>query len=126
MEPRVIYLRAWNLLNYLKCSILHNEVKCSCHEQRWRGFKKGIANPKKETTRPEGNLDGLTPRESEILKLVAKGDTNKEIAATLSITESTVKLHLHNILGKTQLHNRIQLAIYAVRQGLGSDTSNPT
>ena len=63
-------------------------------------IQKGYREPEKETTRPEGNLDGLTPRESEILKLVAKGDTNKEIAATLSITESTVKLHLHNILGK--------------------------
>jgi DNA-binding NarL/FixJ family response regulator len=88
-------------------------------------IRQGFREPEKETTKRREQVDGLTPRESEILKLVAKGVTNKEIATELCITESTVKLHLHNILEKLHLQNRIQLAIYAVRQGF-SDNSDPT
>jgi DNA-binding NarL/FixJ family response regulator len=66
---------------------------------------------------PEG--PGLTRREIEILQLVADGLSNKEIGAQLSITEGTVKNHVHNALEKLQLENRIQAAAYVVRQGLG-------
>ena len=66
---------------------------------------------------PEG--PGLTRREIEILQLVADGLSNKEIGAKLSITEGTVKNHVHNALEKLQLENRIQAAAYVVRQGLG-------
>jgi len=62
--------------------------------------------------------DVLSQRETEILRLLAKGATNKEIAETLFITENTAKVHLKNILGKLQLRNRQQAAAYAVRQGL--------
>jgi DNA-binding NarL/FixJ family response regulator len=62
--------------------------------------------------------DELTHREVEALELVVAGATNKEIADALSITENTVKIHLRNILEKLHLHNRIQAAVYAVRQGL--------
>ena len=57
-------------------------------------------------------------REVEIVKLVAKGLTNKEMAETLFVTENTVKVHVKNILGKLQLRNRQQLAAYAVQKGL--------
>ncbi len=63
----------------------------------------------------------LTPREIEILEQVVQGATNSEIAATLCITENTVKIHLRNSLEKLHLQNRIQAAVYAVRQGLVSD-----
>lgn len=66
---------------------------------------------------PEG--PGLTRREIEILQLVADGLSNKEIGGKLSITEGTVKNHVHNALEKLQLENRIQAAAYVVRQGLG-------
>ena len=62
--------------------------------------------------------DGLSEREVEILKLLVGGNTNKEIAETLFITENTAKVHLKNILGKLQLRNRQQAAAYAVKQGL--------
>jgi len=62
--------------------------------------------------------EGLSQRETEILKLLAKGDTNKEIAETLFITENTAKVHLKHILGKLQLRNRQHAAAYAVKQGL--------
>jgi len=59
----------------------------------------------------------LTRREAEILQLVAAGMSNKEIANELTITEGTVKNHVHNALEKLQLDNRIQAAAYVVRQG---------
>lgn len=66
---------------------------------------------------PEG--PALTRREIEILQLVADGLSNKEIGNELSITEGTVKNHVHNALEKLHLENRIQAAAYVVRQGLG-------
>ncbi|MBW3084826.1 Transcriptional regulatory protein LiaR [Austwickia sp. TVS 96-490-7B] len=62
---------------------------------------------------------GLSHRELEIMRLVADGLTNKEIGARLSITEGTVKNHVHNALQKLGMDNRIQAAAYIVRQGLG-------
>lgn len=61
----------------------------------------------------------LTRRELEILRHVAGGFTNKEIARELVITEGTVKTHIHNALEKLQMTNRIQAAAYIVRQGWG-------
>jgi DNA-binding NarL/FixJ family response regulator len=61
----------------------------------------------------------ITPRELEILRLVAGGLSNKEIGKRLSITEGTVKNHIHNALEKLHMENRIQAAAYIVRQGLG-------
>jgi len=63
----------------------------------------------------------LTERETEVLRLVVEGKSNQEIAQSLVISESTVKNHLRNILGKLHLQNRIQAAVYAVRQGLVED-----
>lgn len=55
----------------------------------------------------------LTPREQEIVKLIAQGANNREIAATLSIAEKTVKNHITNILSRLNLRDRIQIAIFA-------------
>lgn len=60
----------------------------------------------------------LTPREIEILRLVAEGLSNREIGRRLVITEGTVKNHVHSALEKLNLENRIQAAAYIVRQGL--------
>ena len=60
----------------------------------------------------------LTGREIQVLELIVQGLTNREIATNLSIAEDTVKIHLRNILEKLHLQNRIQAAVYAVRQGL--------
>jgi len=70
-----------------------------------------------EPSRPE---DLLSARELEILRLVAQGLSNKEIGSRLSITEGTVKNHVHNALQKLGMENRIQAAAYIVRQGLGA------
>ena len=62
--------------------------------------------------------ESLTPREKEVLQLVSRGATNKEIASRLFIAENTVKNHLRNILAKLHLQNRVQAAAYALREGL--------
>jgi len=65
----------------------------------------------------------LTERETEVLRLLAMGQANKEIARSLQIGEKTVKTHVSNILGKLGLHSRTQAALYAVRIGLVSASS---
>jgi two-component system NarL family response regulator len=60
----------------------------------------------------------LTDRELEVLKLVAQGLNNREIAKQLFISENTVKNHVRNILEKLQLHSRMEAVMYAVREKL--------
>ncbi len=62
--------------------------------------------------------DPLSPRETEVVKLVAEGLTSKEIGDTLSISEKTVERHRANILDKLRLRDRVQLTRYAIRRGL--------
>jgi DNA-binding NarL/FixJ family response regulator len=75
---------------------------------------------RRQVTTVEAPGPGLTVREIQILQLVADGLSNKEIGTRLSITEGTVKNHVHNALEKLQLENRIQAAAYVVRHGLGA------
>jgi len=60
----------------------------------------------------------LTERETEVLKLLARGKADKQIARELFIRESTVKSHVHSILAKLNVRSRTQAALYAVRVGL--------
>lgn len=77
----------------------------------------------KPAARPpqQAGQDGerLTPRESEILGCIAHGKSNKEIARALDVAESTVKIHVQNLLRKLGLASRVQAAVYAVERGLG-------
>jgi two-component system NarL family response regulator len=68
--------------------------------------------------RPQVPPPELTGRELEVLKLVARGMSNRDIADSLYISENTVKNHVHNILDKLHLHSRMQAVIYAVRERL--------
>ena len=75
----------------------------------------------KQMSRPErSQVPGLrlTERELEVLRLVAKGMNNREIARQLFISENTVKNHVRNILEKLQLHSRMEAVMYAVREKL--------
>jgi DNA-binding NarL/FixJ family response regulator len=63
-------------------------------------------------------VDPLTPRESEIVKLIAEGYNNKRIAEELVISEKTVERHRANVLEKLGMHDRVELTRYAIRRGL--------
>ena len=63
-------------------------------------------------------LDNLTPREREILSLLAEGQSNKVIARNLGISDGTVKLHVKAILRKLNIHSRVEAAVIAVEQGI--------
>jgi len=75
------------------------------------------ADPKGED-RPGKTKEGLTPREQEILRLLSKGSTNKEIAKALFISEKTVKSHLNSIFKKLNVSRRLQAILYAIKRGL--------
>jgi NarL family two-component system response regulator LiaR len=66
------------------------------------------------------STSALTEREVDVLKLVARGLSNQDIAQQLHISEGTVRFHITNILGKLALENRTQAALYALREGLVS------
>lgn len=68
-------------------------------------------------------LDKLTPREKEILACLAKGESNKNIARTLDVAESTVKIHVQNVLKKLNLTSRVQAAVFAVERGFTSGSA---
>lgn len=76
-----------------------------------------LRQPPKELPPTE---DPLTEREVDVLRLVAKGMSNQEIADNLVISERTVRTHISHILDKLHLANRTQAALYALRQGLTS------
>jgi two-component system, NarL family, response regulator LiaR len=78
-----------------------------------------------EVRTPE-NPDMLTEREIEVLRLLAQGQANKEIARSLHIAEKTVKTHVSNILAKLGLQSRTQAALYALRVGIASPESTGT
>ena len=80
---------------------------------------KAAARLLREVRAPE-SPEALTERETEVLRLLALGQSNKEIARTLSIGEKTVKTHVSNILAKLGVPSRTQAALYAVRIGLVS------
>lgn len=83
-----------------------------------------LAEFARQTCRGAGDASppgGLSPREQEVLEVLSRGATNKEIAASLGISGDTVKNHLKNILKKLHLGNRVQAAAYALREGRRRD-----
>jgi DNA-binding NarL/FixJ family response regulator len=76
-------------------------------------YRRLAAAPKADAQTPR-----LTERETEVLRLVAKGLSYKQIAERLVLSHRTVQNHVQNTLGKLQLHNRVELVRYAIEQGL--------
>ena len=73
-----------------------------------------------EPSRPGPTSDSLTVRELEVIRLIAKGHSNREMSDRLAISEATVRTHVSNILSKLNLCSRTQAALYALREGLAS------
>jgi two-component system, NarL family, response regulator LiaR len=86
------------------------------HPEVARRLMQQVTSPRK----PDAGAQ-LTDREREVLRLLADGRSNKEIARSLVVSERTVKGHVSNILGKLGLQDRTQAALFAVRNGLGQD-----
>lgn len=107
-------LRAETLFQRLR-GVLHGEAALS--PLLAARVLKQFASIKKVRAEPPSD-DRLTPREKELLQLLANGASNRDIADNLCIAESTVKRHLHNILEKLHVENRVQAAALAVRRGL--------
>jgi len=80
-----------------------------------RGLQAGGA----EVVLPQAaEKDRVSPREREVLALLARGASNKEMARELHLAESTIKIHVQNILRKLNLSSRVQAAVYAVEHGI--------
>ena len=86
------------------------------HPEVARRLMQQVTSPRK----PDAGAQ-LTDREREVLRLLADGRSNKEIARSLVVSERTVKGHVSNILGKLGLQDRTQAALFAVRNGLGQE-----
>ena len=97
---------------------LHRAVRGAA-EGRVQLAPEAAARLMREVRAPEGP-EALTERETEVLKLVAHGKANKQIARELSIDESTIKSHVHSILSKLNVKSRTQAALHAVHVGLVS------
>jgi NarL family two-component system response regulator LiaR len=85
------------------------------HPEILRKLMAQVVRPAEPVHQPP---DDVTQRERDVIRLVAQGRTNQEIARELVISEKTVKTHVSNILSKLQLSDRTQLAIYAIKNGL--------
>jgi len=74
--------------------------------------------PKEDAAAVDVNPGKLSPREREIIVMLAHGSSNKEIARVLNLSESTIKIHVQGILRKLNIAKRVQAAVYAVAHGL--------
>lgn len=83
------------------------------HPEAQRQLMQQVATPN-----PPNLIDTLTDREMDVLRLISQGNSNKEIAAALHLAEGTVKGYVSTILGKLQVADRTQAALYAVKHGV--------
>jgi two-component system nitrate/nitrite response regulator NarL len=84
----------------------------------------GLKGGSREASAGAADRDKLSAREREILALLARGASNKEIAREFVLAESTVKIHVQNILRKLNLSSRVQAAVYAVESGIAPRLKN--
>lgn len=99
--------------------LLLKSIRAVCDGQFWVGSEAVTAWAR--TGQPSSSGFGLTSREVEIIAAIKEGNSNREIASKLAISEETVKRHLSNIYGKLGVSSRLELAVLASEQHLGID-----
>ena len=99
--------------------LLLKSIRSVCDGQFWVGSEP--VSTWARSGQPSGASFGLTSREVEIIAAIKEGNSNREIAAKLAISEETVKRHLSNIYGKLGVNSRLELAVLASEQHLGVD-----
>jgi two-component system, NarL family, nitrate/nitrite response regulator NarL len=99
--------------------LLLKSIRAVCDGQFWVGSEP--ASNWARSGQPQDASFGLTTREIEIIAAIREGNSNREIAARLAISEETVKRHLSNIFGKLGVSSRLELAVLASEQNLGID-----
>lgn len=109
-----------HMSNRGECSISGNMATKIFNYFQENSFGKVMTSENLEyvTAKRKQTLDLLTQREKEVLLQVIKGLTNREIGTVLFISENTVKNHLRNIMEKLQINNRVQVATFALNEGL--------
>jgi DNA-binding NarL/FixJ family response regulator len=121
IDPKTLYstlrgaMQGEAAVTRIMASRILEEFARQARESRPRG-------PEPNRVGPAGSLSA---REKEVLELVARGKSNKEIASAFGTAENTVKNQLKNILEKLQLQNRVQAAMFALREGLVDGPSDP-
>ena len=78
------------------------------------------------SSRAAAAAEGLTPRESDVVRLVARGLNNRQVARELFVSEATVKTHLNHILAKLAMQDRAALIAWAWRHGLADSAGSPS
>jgi NarL family two-component system response regulator LiaR len=103
-------------------AVYHGEPRL--HPEALRKVMEAATGTRSGGARPDSGAppEDLTERELEVIRLVAQGRSNREIAGECFISEKTVKTHIGHILAKLELKDRTQLAIYAIRHGLADET----
>ena len=99
--------------------LLLRSIRSVCEGQFWVGSEPVTAWSRSGQSSSSGF--GLTQREVEIIDAIKEGNSNREIASKLAISEETVKRHLSNIYGKLGVNSRLELAVLASEQHLGTD-----
>ncbi len=129
LETRILILSMYSNENYLRNALeagangylLKNAIDVELPEAiralaaGRRFISAALQNPPEDET-----FDRLTPREKEVLTMIADGKSNKEIAAVLNLSTNTVAVHRANLMDKINIHKSTELVQYAVRKGLVS------
>jgi DNA-binding NarL/FixJ family response regulator len=98
-----------HVINNITASILHFLTSSSLPESRHHS--PALGKRRSTNQEPDIHVEGFSPRETDVFRLLVQGVTNKEIAKSLGISENTVKYHVKNIMAKLNVNSRTQIAV---------------
>jgi DNA-binding NarL/FixJ family response regulator len=127
LETRILILSMYSNENYFRNALesgangylLKNAIDVELPEAiRALAAGKRFISPSLQNPPEDETFDKLTPREKEVLTMIAEGKSNKEIAALLNLSVNTVAVHRANLMDALNIHKSTELVLYAVRKGL--------